>query len=1354
MLHEEKLRRMAGWSAAGVAAVGASGLLGAIAGNSFPENLRPDPWSTKANAALALLLAAGSLWAQHRGRHLRIGRFAACAVLAIAGATLLEYTAGLDLGLDELVLRDRFALAGTAAGRMSPQTAAMLAVVSVVLLLIHQKQSRPSRLIAPWLTSLSFAAGVTSLFSWSFQAGGSEDLLRTLRLNPPVALGIILIGIGSLCARPDMRIVQLLFESTSAGVLARRLFFGVAVIPMVLGLAIAPLLHQQHADLAQSIFSLELALIVAGLTIAFFSLEAAVDLNQRREEAEQARVQLTARLQEQAAQLQETVGTRTRELREVNASLHAAAETNARLALVANHATNGVLITDAKGLIEWINPAYERSTGRRLTETKGQHFGQFLRSQGVEPAALSKLAQAERAGEPCTLEILDRTADGRPFWGVMNVQPVRDEAGAVINFIVVQTDITQQRLAQKSLESANQRLQLATHAAELGIWEWDALTDKITWDARLLSMYGLDAANYHGTYNDWKQRLHPDEGDRPLAAVRAILGGANEYEQIFKIVRASDGAVRTIQARSIAQRDAGGKLIRSIGTERDITGERRTTQELLEVNERFKLALRSSHFGVWETELATDRLTWDDRMLEIYGFDRATFGGTRNEWLMRLHPDDRAPTLEKTRRVMEGLESSYDSEFRIILPDGQLRHIRAHGRLHCDIDGRPLRLVGLNRDVTAERQTQENLRLAEERWQLALEGNNDGVWDWNVQTGEFYYDSRYAKMLGYEAGELPNLSQAQMNLVHPEDRPGYEAKNQATLRKGSAHFQHEHRMRAKTGEWKWILDRGKIVSHSADGRPLRMVGTHTDITARKQLEQRLHHAEALSAQVSELAQIGGWEIELATSQLTWSEGIFRIFEVDKKQSPSVANSLEFYPPESRAAIQAALNSAVAEGKSFDFEQPALTSKGRKIWVRILGRAERRDGRPYLISGAIQDITSRHASDESRRELEIQLFQAQKMETLGTLAGGIAHDFNNLLTGIIGYHELAADSIPKDDPAHVCLGEARAASLRARELVDQILTFSRQSAGEEHEPVDLTQVIKEATRFLRSTIASHIVIETDIPQNCGRVLANTTQIYQVILNLGSNSAHAMRDGGGSLKLTLQSVDVAADRAATLSGLTPGRYARLSVRDSGHGMDQATLRRIFDPFFTTKKTREGTGLGLAVVHGIVRAHSGAIDVESQEGVGTTFHVYLPIASSTEPVVESNEPTTPPGTGQRVYVVDDEEIVGRFVRLALKGVGYQVEAFHSAELCLEALRHERGQCDLLLTDQTMPGMQGTELAVAARAIIPGLPVVIMSGYFSKVPLQSLGELSNAQLLAKPFTTEELSAALHRALEVDVRV
>jgi CheY-like chemotaxis protein len=245
---------------------------------------------------------------------------------------------------------------------------------------------------------------------------------------------------------------------------------------------------------------------------------------------------------------------------------------------------------------------------------------------------------------------------------------------------------------------------------------------------------------------------------------------------------------------------------------------------------------------------------------------------------------------------------------------------------------------------------------------------------------------------------------------------------------------------------------------------------------------------------------------------------------------------------------------------------------------------------------------------------------------------------------------------------------------------------------------------------------------------------------------------MRPNGGTLRISVHPTEIGAERAPTLGGATPGRYLRLDLSDTGHGMDEATMRRIFDPFFTTKNSREGTGLGLAVVHGIIRAHRGVIDVESSLGVGTTFHIYLPVAEQA-PIPSTADPERPPdGNGQSIFVVDDEELVGRFITLALQNIGYRVRAFNSGAKCLEALAEPGARCDLLLTDQTMPGLQGTELAAAAQKQLPELPVIVMSGYFSKVPTQSLGELHHSQLLAKPFTTEELAHALNLAWKMAV--
>ena len=377
-----------------------------------------------------------------------------------------------------------------------------------------------------------------------------------------------------------------------------------------------------------------------------------------------------------------------------------------------------------------------------------------------------------------------------------------------------------------------------------------------------------------------------------------------------------------------------------------------------------------------------------------------------------------------------------------------------------------------------------------------------------------------------------------------------------------------------------------------------------------------------------------------------------------------------------------------------------------------------------------------------------------METLGTLAGGIAHDFNNLLTGIMGYQELVADVLGDNATAREYLAEARGASLRARDLVEQILTFGRQSQDDQYTPLDLALVIEEARRLLRATIPATIAIETHISPDCGAVQGDATQIHQVILNLGSNAAHALQAKGGVLTIRLEPVDRETSRSATLATLPAGEYLRLTVSDNGHGMDETTLQRIFDPFFTTKEVREGTGLGLAVVHGIVRAHRGGVDVESQLGVGSTFHIYLPMAAD-----EAEAPTTevlqaPRGAGEMVFIVDDEDTVATFTKYALENKGYRAVTVDTAAQCLEALRADPSACAVLVTDQTMPGMTGTELAGKVREFAPRLPIIVMSGYFLKIPPQDIERIGHVELLGKPFTTDELAWMVHRALHTGVAV
>ena len=766
-------------------------------------------------------------------------------------------------------------------------------------------------------------------------------------------------------------------------------------------------------------------------------------------------------------------------------------------------------------------------------------------------------------------------------------------------------------------------------------------------------------------------------------------------------------------------------------------------QRAQELTRRLAFVTTASAAGLWEWDADTRKFLWNERLLDLYGMPPGARSGSLPDWLHHVHPDDRGRAQARMEALLAGAEEN-GGEFQVRRTDGAALRLETRTLALRDADGRLRQVIGAERELAPA-----GPAAGEQRWQLAIEATNDGVWDWDMRRNLVYHDRRWMSMLGYGEDEAVVPIEGWQQLVHPSDLASCEAAMAEHEAGGRPFYQHEHRLRQKNGRWKWILDRGKIVSRGADGKATRMVGTHTDIAERKDLEQRLLQVEELARQTSRLAKIGGWELDAATSRLVWSDGVRSILEVGEAYRPTLEASLEFFLPEGRESLRAALAETSLSGTAFTLDLPLVTARGASAWVRVLGRAESgRDG-TVRIHGTMQNITAEVESAQARNQLEMQLLQAQKMETLGTLAGGIAHDFNNLLTGILGFNDLASDSLAEDHPARACLDEARKASLRARELVEQILTFGRQQPAIDRAPLDLALSMEEARRFLRATLPSNITIELEVGPGCTPVLADATQIHQVLLNLGSNAAYAMRERGGAIRFSLQPYEIAPDGAAILAGVPAGSYMRLSVRDTGHGIDEDTQRRIFDPFFTTKHMREGTGLGLAVVHGIMRTHQGMIDVESKLGEGSTFHVYLPaLTHGQSPHRPLAEPVAR-GNGKLVCVVDDESIVAESTKLILENKGYRALCFLSAEQCLAAFRANPQGWDAIVTDQSMAGMPGTELIAAVRQLAPALPVVLMSGYFSKIPSQTMNELGHVVLLAKPYTVDQLVRALYRAMQ-----
>jgi signal transduction histidine kinase/ActR/RegA family two-component response regulator len=410
---------------------------------------------------------------------------------------------------------------------------------------------------------------------------------------------------------------------------------------------------------------------------------------------------------------------------------------------------------------------------------------------------------------------------------------------------------------------------------------------------------------------------------------------------------------------------------------------------------------------------------------------------------------------------------------------------------------------------------------------------------------------------------------------------------------------------------------------------------------------------------------------------------------------------------------------------------------------------RRDAAGHVIgvSGVAWEVTQRERAEAAAKALEAQLLQAQKMETIGTLAGGIAHDFNNILSPILGYTDLALSELGADHPVREDLEQVLQAAHRARELVEQILIFSRR--GEEvRRPVQLHLVVLEALKLIRSSLPSTVEISQRVETRADTVLADPAQMHQVFMNLCTNAAHAMRNGGGVLRVELAHERLDEEAAARIGGLEAGEYVVLTVRDQGEGMEPDTQARIFEPFFTTKRPGEGTGLGLAVVHGIVMSHGGAIDVASERGEGSTFRVFLPSAApAAVDTVFAGAPDTA-AHGEHILVVDDEPDITRVLTRILESRGYRVTALTSSEEALDAFRRSPGDFAAVITDQTMPRMTGLELAREIHAVNAGTPVILTTGYRGRLTAEMLaGDI--AGVATKPFDVMTLAATLRAALD-----
>jgi two-component system cell cycle sensor histidine kinase/response regulator CckA len=588
-----------------------------------------------------------------------------------------------------------------------------------------------------------------------------------------------------------------------------------------------------------------------------------------------------------------------------------------------------------------------------------------------------------------------------------------------------------------------------------------------------------------------------------------------------------------------------------------------------------------------------------------------------------------------------------------------------------------------------------------------------------------------------------------LSLVASQDRARARQNIESVLA-GEQGSGHEYLFVRKDGSSYPVLIYSKAILRG--GKPAGVRGIAVEISELKDAERRLRESEERYRLIIENIPTCIWSSDQEGRTIFISSNVKGIYGFTAEEVYLGGEEIWFgrLHPEDSERVKLNYRLLFSEGKDFDQQYRIRRKDGRWIWIHDRARTTAEVSGRIFAFGLFSDITERKRMEEEKMLLEEQLRQAQKMEAIGTLAGGIAHDFNNILTLILGLSDLLLLNMPASDDMRGDVSQIKKMAERAASLTQQLLAFGRKQMLK-RTVVDINAVISEITAMLRRLIGEDITLATNLDPELGRVEGDPGQIHQVILNLAVNARDAMAEGG-RLTISTRNVDLDEGYARSHIGVNPGRYAAISVSDTGTGMDDNTRSRIFEPFFTTKELGKGTGLGLSTVYGIVAQSGGHIEVESERGSGSTFRVYLP---ALELEAQADHPAEPalrtPGRGERVLVVEDEPLVRQLIVRVLEEEGYRVS---EAENGIDALRtvgeHGQEPIDLLVTDIVMPLMSGPLLAEQLTERYPECRVLFVSGYTAEVPMDGKKREGGSKLLQKPFTRESLARTVREVLDI----